>query len=633
MTAKQAWQHRAADFRTRVSYVGMTLRLIWSAASRWTVLWFVLLGVQGLIPAAVVVVTKWLVDSVAAAVGSGLDASQLGSVLMPALAMAGLLMLQRILGGLNEWVSTAQAELVGDHVKSLVHRKAAEVDFGFYESAHYHDQLEQVNTQANGRVLQLLRNIGGLLQALVTLLSISAILLQYSVWIPLVLIVSTLPAFLVVVRHNKKYHSWWERSTPRRRLAQYFDLMVTLDASAAEVRINNTGGFFRERYRKLRKALREERLDLLKRQVLARLFATFLGLLATGAAMVWIVLRSVRGEATLGDLALFYQAFNQGQSLMGALLQNMGQIYTNTLFLEHLFRFLEQRNYVAEPEDPRPFPTVVEEGVRFEDVTFTYPGTTRPALQNFDFEIPAGKIVAIVGENGAGKSTFVKLLCRFYDPDSGRITVDGRDIRTFAQEDLRRHISVMFQVPMKYQMTAARNINLGDLQRESSPEELEVAAKAAGAHDLVTRLPDGYNSILGRWFETGSELSGGEWQRMALARAFFREAPFVVLDEPTSAMDSWAENEWLERFRRMVEGRTALLITHRFTTAMQADVIHVMERGQVVESGTHAELLALGGRYATSWRQQMRLEDGLPTGDGSATNAALDAPDGSYEEA
>ncbi len=630
MTATQTWRHKADDLRLRASYVGMALRLIWSAASRWTVVWFLLLAVQGTLPAAVVYLTKWLVDSLAAAVAGE---AALAVVIAPAALMGGVMILQRVLGGINEWVSTAQAELVGDRVKALVHEKATEVDFGFYESADYHDKLEQVNSQANSRVLQLLGNIGGLLSATVTLLSISAILLSYSLWLPLVLIVSTLPAFFVVVRHNKKYHAWWKASTARRRLAQYFDLMVTFDASAAEVRINNTGEYFRSRYLALRRALREERLKLLKNQVVARIFATFMGLIATGGAMLWVVLRATRGAATLGDLALFYQAFNQGQALVGGLLQNMGQVYTNTLFLEHLFDFLDQENGLAEPATPTPFPDRIDEGVRFEDVSFSYPGFERKALEGFNLTIPSGKIVAIVGENGAGKSTFIKLLCRFYDPTAGRITVDGIDLREFAQTDLRRHVSVMFQVPMKYQMTAEDNIRLGDLGREVDLDAVQAAAVGGGAHEVIEKLPRKYDSVLGRWFETGSELSGGEWQRVALARAFFRQAPIVVLDEPTSSMDSWAENEWLARFRRMVEGRTALLITHRFTTAMQADIIHVMDAGQVVETGTHDELIALGGRYAASWRAQMRQEDGTAepiVGDGQAgdeTAEVTPAPD------
>ena len=617
----------------KLRFVRLTLRLIWDAASRWTVLWAVLLLLQGTIPAGIVYVTKWLVDGVAAAVGAGVSWETGALVVVPGLVMAGLMLAQRVLGSLSEWVSTAQAELVGDHLKGLVHEKAASVSYGYYESAEYHDQLEQVTSQANARTLQLLQNVGSLGQASVTLVTIAAILLQYSLWLPLALVVSTLPAFLVVLRHNRKYYAWWHTSTPRRRLAQYFDLMLTLDQAAAEVRINNLGAYFRSEYQALRERLRTERLALLRRQVIARLFAATLALVVTGAVMVWIGLRALRGQATLGDLALFYQAFNQGQSLVGALLQNMGQIYTHTLFLEHLFDFLDQESTVLDPEEPVPFPPSVSDGIRFEGVTFAYPGSERNALESFDMELPAGKIVAIVGENGAGKSTFVKLLCRFYDPEEGRITVDGVDLRNFRQADLRQRISVMFQFPMKYQFTAEKNVRLGDLESEAGKGRVETAAVAAGADAFLQALPSGYDTLLGRWFAGGHELSGGQWQRVALARAFFRDASLVVLDEPTSSMDSWAENDWFARFRTMVEGRSALIITHRFTTAMQADIIHVMHEGRVVESGSHAELIARGGRYASSWHTQMRkgeeaghADEGLTGGDGSEVSSLTAVP-------
>lgn len=606
MSAAIVQRGQLADLAAKASFVRLSIRLIWDAASQWTVAWGVLLVIQGLLPAAIVYLTKWLVDSIALAVGAGVSWESAMPVLVPAGIMAGLLLLQRILGGLTEWITTAQSELVSDHVKLLVHEKAASVDYGFYESSHYHDQLEQVNSQATSRVLQLLQNIGGLLRAAITFVSIAVLLMQYSVWLPLVLVVSTLPAFLVVLRHNQYHHTWWDRSTARRRLAIYFDQMLTLDAAAAEVRINSLGDYFRTQYQALRAELREERLTLLRKQVVAKFLAGLLALLITAATIGWIGMRALRGQATLGDLALFYQAFLQGQALMGTLLQNMGQIYTNTLFLEHLFRFLDQRNAVLDPAEPAPFPRAITDGVRFENVTFTYPGSERPALQNFDLHIPAGKIVGIVGENGAGKSTFIKLLCRFYDPDTGRITVDGQDIRTFDQAELRRHIAVMFQFPTKYQATATENIALGDLKSEHAPGDIETAARDGGAHEFISELSRGYDTLLGRWFATGTELSGGEWQRVALSRAFLRRAPLVILDEPTSFMDSWAENDWLKRFRRVVEGQTALVITHRFTTAMQADIIHVMDGGNIIESGTHAELIRQAGHYATSWGAQMR---------------------------
>jgi ATP-binding cassette, subfamily B, bacterial len=310
---------------------------------------------------------------------------------------------------------------------------------------------------------------------------------------------------------------------------------------------------------------------------------------------------------TLGDLALFYQAFYQGQSLMRTLLGNAGQIYANSLFLGNLFEFLGLEPHVVSPPYPIPAPSVIKEGIRFEQITFRYPGSERIALQDFNLTIPAGQVVAIVGANGAGKSTLVKLLCRFYDPEAGLITLDGIDLRAISLEELRRLITVLFQWPVPYHATASQNIAIGDVHAAPSAVEIEAAARGAGAHEVIARLPREYDTLLGRWFADGTELSGGEWQRIALARAFLRQAQIIVLDEPTSFMDSWAEAEWLERFRALVHGRTALIITHRFTTAMRADVIHVMQNGQIVESGSHDELLARGGLYAQSWAAQMRL--------------------------
>jgi ATP-binding cassette subfamily B protein len=249
----------------------------------------------------------------------------------------------------------------------------------------------------------------------------------------------------------------------------------------------------------------------------------------------------------------------------------------------------------------------MQEGICFEQITFRYPGSERVALQDFNLTVPAGQVAAIVGANGAGKSTLVKLLCRFYDPEAGQITLDGINIRDMSLAELRRLITVLFQWPVPYHATAGQNIALGDVQAAPSAAEIAAAARGAGAHEVIARLPREYDTLLGKWFADGTELSGGEWQRIALARAFLRRAQIVVLDEPTSFMDSWAEAEWLARFRALVHGRTALIITHRFTTAMCADVIHVMQNGQIVESGSHDDLLARGGLYAQSWAAQMRL--------------------------
>jgi ATP-binding cassette subfamily B protein len=312
------------------------------------------------------------------------------------------------------------------------------------------------------------------------------------------------------------------------------------------------------------------------------------------------------GIVTLGDLALFYQAFNRGQSLLRTLLGNIGQIYSNALFLGNLFEFLDLEPQVVDPSQPRPVPSRLHQGIRFRDVTFRYPGSARAVLEHFTFTIPAGKIVAVVGANGAGKTTLTKLLCRFYDPEAGSIELDGHDIRHLSLAALRRMITILFQFPVPYYVSAAENVAMGDVAAAPGAPDIEAAARRAGAHDAIMRLPQGYATQLGKWFADGAELSAGEWQRLALARAFLRQAEVMILDEPTTFLDSWSEIDWFDRFRELANGRTALLITHRFTIARHADIIHVMEQGQMVESGCHDELLAQGGLYAQSWTAQVQ---------------------------
>ncbi|MGI8500662.1 MAG: ABC transporter ATP-binding protein [Hassallia sp.] len=591
---------------TIFSHLVKTLSLVWAASRYWTVAWMILLLVQGLIPAASISLTPRAINALVSVTGSGISAANIQKVIIPVGLMAGIMVVGEVLNSAAEWIRTAQSELVQDYVTGLIQKQSVAVDYGFYEYSEYNDQLNRAREGASGRSLALLENTGRLLQNTVTLFAMAAVLAPYGFALPIILIISAFPAFYVLTYLNKLQYQWSQRTTTDRRWLAYYDYLLTNNATAAEVRLFDYADYFQSSYHNLRRRLRHEQFHLLKLQTLGPFVATLIALIISGGALAWIGRQVLLGILTLGDLALFFQAFSQGQSIVKDLLGNLGQIYRNSLFLGNLFEFLQIQPKIVEPLNPVPVPSTPKKGIRFRQVTFRYPGTSEPVLDNFNLTLPAGKIVAIVGDNGAGKSTLIKLLCRFYDPESGSIELDGIDLRNFSVKAFRRLITVLFQSPIPYYTTAGENIGLGDISAASNYTEIQAAAKASGIHDKIERLPLGYNAMLGKLFPEGTDLSGGQWQRLALARAFFRRAQIIILDEPTSAMDPWAEHDWLERFRTLASDRTAVVITHRFTLAMRADIIHVMRVGKIVESGSHEELLAQGGFYAQSWKEQMQ---------------------------
>lgn len=601
--------NKLAGAVAQLPYLPQALALVWAASRRWTLAWAVLLVVQGLLPAFTVYLTRLVVDSLVATLGTAATWKSFNPTLVLVALMAGILLLTEFLRSATTWIRTAQSELVQDHISARIHRQSIAADLAFYELPDYYDHLHRARGDASYRPVALLESIGSLLQNSITLVAMTAVLIPYGPWLPVALLISTLPAFYVVLRYTLRQHQWRLRTTADERRAWYYDWLLTSGETAAELRLFNLGNYFQSAYQRLRRRLRNEHLQLAKEQSLAELAASVIALLITGAALAWVLWQAFQGRVTLGDLALFYQAFNQGQSLMRSLLENVSQIYANSLFLSNLFEFLALQPQVVDSPHPTSVPIALEVGICFHQVTFRYPGSQRLALHNFNLTIPAGQIVAIVGTNGAGKSTLIKLLCRLYDPESGGIELDGIDLRNLPIQELRQLIAVLFQEPVHYNTTVAQNIALGDQAIVPSAFEIKAAAHAAGADKPIARLPQGYDTLLGKWFVDGTDLSVGEWQRLALARAFLRQAPIIVLDEPTSAMDPWAEADWLQRFRKLATGRTAVIITHRFTTAMRADIIHVMADGQIVETGRHDELLASGGRYAQSWKNQMMQQE------------------------
>jgi ATP-binding cassette, subfamily B, bacterial len=588
----------------QVTNIVRTFRLVLSACGVWTLLWIVLLVVQGLLPAATVQITRLLVDNLTASISAGASWAAFTPVLVLATLMAAVLIASEVLQLFAEWVRTIQSEQIQDHISRLVHEKSMTADMGFFEMSAFYDHLHRARTDAANRPLALLESSGSVLQNSITLVAMAAVLLPYGWWLPPALLVSTLPAFYVVIRSSRRYHTWWNASTLTRRRILYFESLLTEPFYAGELRLFDLGSHFRTGYEALRAQFRKERLAVITAQYRSRMGAELLALAVSGAAMLWMFYRSLQRLVTLGDLALFFQAFQRGQALIKTLLGNLGQIYTNSLYVGNLFEFLALESKVIDALDAMTAPERLTSGIHFRHVTFRYPGRSVASLTDFTAFFPAGKITAIVGENGAGKTTLLKLLARFYDPEAGNIELDGIDLRRMSLTSFRKTLTFMFQVPVNYQFTARENVAFGNLGAAAADDRLERAVWSAGAEAIIGRLPQGYDSMLGRYFPNGTELSGGEWQRLALARAFMRDAHIILLDEPTSAMDSWAEADWYERMRQYANGRTVILVTHRLTIAKLADLIHVVKDGQVVESGHHEDLLTRRGLYSQSWRHQ-----------------------------
>ena len=589
-------------------YILKAFRLIWKTAPGWTFVWITLLVIQGLLPVSLVYLTRSIVNSLVTAINSGRagDWHNFQPVFVPVVLMVGIMILIAIIRSALTLIRAAQSQLVQDKISTQIQEKSVALDLSFYESAEYYDKLHRAKNDASYRPVELIESMGSLLQNTITLIAMASVLVPYSIWAPVVLIVSTLPVLYVVLDHRLRHFHWRRKNTMIERKAWYYDWLLTSRENASEVRVFELGNHFKSAWYRLRERLRKESIQLYKLQGIGELGAAVFSLLITGAAMAWMIWRTVDGKATMGDLALFYQAFNQGQRLLRSLLENVGQMYSSTLFLGDLFDFFELKPIIKDPDQAVILPGRLEEGIRFQDVTFSYPESTSPVLDTFCLDIKAGKITAIVGANGAGKSTLVKLICRLYDPEDGQVMYDGIDIRDARVCDVRRMITVLFQDSVRFNATVAGNIAMGDLSIPEDSNKIITAAQASGADAVVSKLPQGYETLLGRWFAGSTDLSGGEWQRLALARAFLRKSPIIILDEPTSSMDSWSEMDWLKKFRQLAEGRTAVIIAHRFTTAMQADIIHVIDNGRIVESGTHNELVTLNGKYASSWREQMR---------------------------
>jgi len=553
---------------------------------------------SGLCPVALVYVTRGVVDRLIVATNTGGEWSSIVSLALWASAGGAVMLVSQGLAAAVEWQRTLHEERLKEHISERIHEQSVRLDLSFYESPEFFDRLYRAREEANYRPAELCRAFVEVFQGIIVLAGLATLLVAFGPWLPFVLFLGALPVLYVVTTHALEYQRWRKSITQDERRAWYYDFVLTSADHAPEVRLFATGRRFRTSHRLLRAKLREGHLGLLWRRAVAEAGAAAGSVVVTGATLAWMTWRAIQGLISLGQLAAFYQAFASGLSTMRSLLSGLARIRANSLFIESLFEFLALEPHIVSPKDPVAPPARLQHGIRFRNVTFCYPGAARPALDNFNLHLAAGQTTAIVGPNGAGKSTLLKLICRLYDPLEGSIEVDGVDIRRFDPRELRKLVSALFQPPVHYFESADQNIRLGSSSAHLSASHVRRASAAAGASSFIETLPQTYDTPLGKLFENGVELSAGEWQRLALARTLARSSQILLLDEPTSSLDPWAETEWYPKIRAEAAGQTVLIITHRLATAMHADQIHVMEDGRIVESGTHDELIAMNARYA-----------------------------------